>query len=122
MWVYLGICRSLNFPFQTRLVHYIDSAHVGIIFKHELPGPFGACTGTSNSSLISSSLTKGFESVISPWQNTKRRSKMKALLHIGDGKPPTFYRNPYNGYINTYYWVDEFIPYYGNNGSLDPGL
>ena len=24
--------------------------------------------------------------------------------------------NPYNGYINPYYWVDEFIPY-GNNGS-----
>ena len=20
--------------------------------------------------------------------------------------------NPYNGYINPYYWVDEFIPYY----------
>ncbi len=24
---------------------------------------------------------------------------------------PTFNRNPYNGYINPYYWVDEFIPY-----------
>ena len=24
----------------------------------------------------------------------------------------TFNRNPYNGYINPYYWVDEFIPYY----------
>ena len=23
-----------------------------------------------------------------------------------------FNRNPYNGYINPYYWVDEFIPYY----------
>ena len=30
---------------------------------------------------------------------------------IGDGHP-TFNRNPYNGYINPYYWVDEFIPYY----------
>ncbi len=20
--------------------------------------------------------------------------------------------NPYNGYMNPYYWVDEFIPYY----------
>ena len=31
--------------------------------------------------------------------------------HIGDGHP-TFNRNPYNGYISPYYWVDEFIPYY----------
>ena len=36
---------------------------------------------------------------------------------------PPFNRNPYNGYINPYYWVDEFIPYYMEimNGSLDPG-
>ena len=27
--------------------------------------------------------------------------------------------NPYNGYINPYYWVDDH-PLYGNNGSLDP--
>ena len=27
--------------------------------------------------------------------------------------------NPYNGYINPYYWIDEFFPY-GNSGSLDP--
>ena len=41
---------------------------------------------------------------------------------LGDGHP-TFDRNPYNGYINHYYWVDEFIHplLYGNNGSLDPG-
>ena len=31
--------------------------------------------------------------------------------YIGDGHP-TFNRNPFNGYINPYYWVDEFIPYY----------
>ena len=31
--------------------------------------------------------------------------------YIGDGHP-TFNRNPYTGYINPYYWVDEFIPYY----------
>ena len=40
---------------------------------------------------------------------------------IGDGKPPTFNRNPYNGYINPYYWVDDHPLLYGNNGSLDPG-
>ena len=38
---------------------------------------------------------------------------------IGDGHP-TFNRNPYNGYINPYYWVDDHPPLYGNNGSLDP--
>ena len=33
---------------------------------------------------------------------------------------PPFNRNPHNGYINPYYWVDDH-PLYGNNGSLDPG-
>ena len=32
-----------------------------------------------------------------------------------------FNRNPYNGYINPYYWVDDHPLLYGNNGSLDPG-
>ena len=40
---------------------------------------------------------------------------------VGDGRPPTFNRNPYNGYINPYYWVDDHPLLYGNNGSLDPG-
>ncbi len=30
-------------------------------------------------------------------------------------------RNPYNGYIDHYYWVDDHPLLYGNNGSLDPG-
>ena len=38
---------------------------------------------------------------------------------------PPFNRNPYSGYINPYYWVDDhpllYIYIYGNNGSLDPG-
>ena len=34
---------------------------------------------------------------------------------------PPFNRNPYNGYINPYYWVDDPPLLYGNNGSLDPG-
>ena len=38
----------------------------------------------------------------------------------GDGHP-TFNRNPFNGYINPYYWVDDHPLLYGNNGSLDPG-
>ena len=40
--------------------------------------------------------------------------------YIGDGHP-TCNRNPYNGYINPYYWVDDHPLLYGNNGSLDPG-
>ena len=39
---------------------------------------------------------------------------------FGDGKPPTFNRNPCNGYINPYHWVDDHPLLYGNNGSLDP--
>ena len=34
---------------------------------------------------------------------------------------PPFNRNPYNGYINPYYWVDDHPLLYGNDGSLDPG-
>ena len=32
-----------------------------------------------------------------------------------------FNRNPYTGYINPYYWVDDHPLLYGNNVSLDPG-
>ena len=32
--------------------------------------------------------------------------------YIGDGHP-TFNRNPYNGYINPYYWVDDHPLLYG---------
>ncbi len=39
---------------------------------------------------------------------------------FGDGHT-TFNRNPYNGYINPYYWVDDHPLLYGNNGSLDSG-
>ena len=47
-----------------------------------------------------------------PWSRLSR--------FVGDGHP-TFYRKPYNGYINPYYWVDDHPLLYGNNGSLDPG-
>ena len=33
---------------------------------------------------------------------------------------PPLVGNPYNGYINPYYWVDDHSPLHGNNGSLDP--
>ena len=36
------------------------------------------------------------------------------------GDLPPLIGNPYNGYINPYYWVDDHPPLYGNNGSLDP--
>ena len=36
--------------------------------------------------------------------------KRRDILGMGD--LPPFNRNPYNLYINPYYWVDEFIPYY----------
>ena len=42
------------------------------------------------------------------------------LVVLGMVIPP-FNRNPYNGYINPYYWVDDHPLLYGNNGSLDPG-
>ena len=51
-------------------------------------------------------------------QNRMRCAMVKSR-YIGDGHP-TFNRNPYNGYINPYYWVDDHPLLYGNNGSLDP--
>ena len=33
------------------------------------------------------------------------------LVVLGMAIPP-LRGNPYNGYINPYYWVDEFTPYY----------
>ena len=48
--------------------------------------------------------------------------KSRVLLGMGDiGRPPTFNRNPYNGYIHPYYWVDDHPLLYGNNVSSDPG-
>ena len=38
---------------------------------------------------------------------------------LGMAIPPLI-GNPYNGYINPYYWVDDHPLLYGNNGSLDP--
>ena len=41
------------------------------------------------------------------------------LAVLGMAIPPLI-GNPYNGYINPYYWVDDHPRLYGNNGSLDP--
>ena len=38
------------------------------------------------------------------------------LLVLGMVIPPVI-GNPYNGYINPYYWVDDHPLSYGNNGS-----
>ncbi len=46
---------------------------------------------------------------------------VKGRVLLGMGDLPPFNRNPYNGYINPYYWVDDHPLLYGNNGSLDPG-
>ena len=34
---------------------------------------------------------------------------LKAHGH-GDGQFPPWKGNPYNGYLNLYYWVDDYIP------------
>ena len=55
-----------------------------------------------------------------PTNSSWFKCAMVKSRYIGDGHP-TFNRNPYNGYINPYYWVDDHPLLYGNNGSLDPG-
>ena len=42
------------------------------------------------------------------------------LIILGMAIPPLI-RNPDNGYIKPYYWVDDHPLLYGNNESLDPG-
>ena len=42
------------------------------------------------------------------------------LVVLGMVIPPLI-GNPYNGYINPYYWADDHPLLYGNNGCLDPG-
>ena len=41
------------------------------------------------------------------------------LVALGMAIPPLI-GNPYNGYINPYYWVDDHPLLYGNNRILDP--
>ena len=55
---------------------------------------------------------------------------IKPIIHMCHGQGlsrffwdkliPPLIGNPYNGYINPYYWVDDHPLLYGNNGSLDP--
>ena len=54
------------------------------------------------------------------WGKTNICAMVKSR-NIGDKLIPPFNRNPYNGYINPYYWADDHPLLYGNNGSLDPG-
>ena len=50
---------------------------------------------------------------VEPDGERKQLNHGRSTQCIGDGRPPTFNDgNPYNEYINPYYWVDEFIPYY----------
>ena len=46
-----------------------------------------------------------------------RVSQGRSTRCIGDGKIPPLIGNPYNGYINPYYWVDDHPLLYGNHGS-----
>ena len=45
---------------------------------------------------------------------------VKSRVFLGMGNIQPLIGNPYNGYINPYYWVDDHPLLYGNNGSLDP--
>ena len=51
---------------------------------------------------------------------TEGRHGQKSLYWRWSSSHPTFNRNPYSGYINPYYWVDDHPQLYGNSGSLDP--
>ncbi len=42
----------------------------------------------------------------------KTCARVDQLLVLGMGNLQPLIRNPFNGYIDPYYWVDEFIPCY----------
>ena len=64
---------------------------------------------------------RGKSPLIKIWIPKLHMCHSRSTPCIGDGKPPTFNDgNPYNGYINPYYWVDDHPLLYGNHGSLDP--
>ena len=47
---------------------------------------------------------------------------VKSRVLLGMVIPPLIgILDPYNGYINPNYWVDDNPLLYGNNGGLDPG-
>ena len=52
--------------------------------------------------------TKNFENIHPPKTN------------MSHGRSTPYIGNPYNGYINLYYWVDDHLQLQGTNGSLDP--
>ena len=52
------------------------------------------------------------------WPSPTSVEKSASCRYIGDGKPPTFNRNPYNGYIGA---PTIGLMIIRNNGSLDPG-
>ena len=54
------------------------------------------------------------------FNQSKTICAMDKSRYIGMVIPPLI-GNPYNGYINPYYWVDDHPLLYGNNGSLDHG-
>ena len=55
----------------------------------------------------------------SPWK-FNIWARVDQLLVLGMGNLQPLIGNPYNGYINPYYWVDDHPLLYGNIGSLDP--
>ena len=66
---------------------------------------------------------------LAPWPDFAKESRCREflvtyepgskLVVLGMAIAPLI-GNPYNGYINPYYWVDDHPLLYGNNGSLDP--
>ncbi len=102
------------------MLSFFRDSWAGIIFTIPMrttevaPGP---------SPLGSLGCTKSIGAMTSP-QTSKTTdfiwARVDQLVVLGMGDIPPLIGNPYNGYINPYYWVDDYPLLYGNNGSLDP--
>ena len=66
-------------------------------------------TGTRNKQISNSEISASFVTFLAARLTPSSKTYICAMVksrYIGDGHP-TFNRNPYNGYINPYYWVDD---------------
>ena len=125
-----------NFPICYAAMELFYLRLPNIFYCHDggihIPIPFGAFLGFGAQARPPNSLRKRVRSCCNSPSTLKQPSPEAQFLEennwrgggklyvpwsrlsrfVGDGKNPTFNRNPYSGYINPYYWVDEFIPYY----------
>ncbi len=92
----------------------LDGENSGAVDISTLQTPDPATT--SHHGLATTSVLDGGSPVV---HHVYTCARVDQLPILGMVIPPLM-GNPYSGYINPYYWVDDHSLLHGNNGSLDP--